>query len=150
MLHNNMYLVGMGTRSTGLPDFAGEDRFAEPRSGVPRQWFPGNGSVAKLAVDFRPPARNKQNLGSRDNTLVRKKMTNPSSTLSLPNPKPLLLTMGALVAWVLLSSDAGPEGIWLIVALLLPVAGAIMYFLANRPDVGILVLCVAAAMPRFY
>jgi O-antigen ligase len=77
-------------------------------------------------------------------------MKNPSSTLSLPNPTPLLLAMGALVAWVLLSSDAGPEGIWLIVALLLPVAGAIMYFLANRPDVGILVLCVAAAMPRFY
>lgn len=74
-------------------------------------------------------------------------MRNPSSSLSVPDPTPalFLVTISAVLVWVV--GDAGWLSLLIIGAAIAPF---LFYQLFTRPMAGIMVLVVAASMPRLY
>ena len=73
-----------------------------------------------------------------------------SPTRSVPDPTPLLFAAAAALAWVLLSRDPGPAGPWVLGALIVPAAGAVIYVLSRHVGAALWALPATAVMSRFY
>lgn len=73
-----------------------------------------------------------------------------SSTKLVPNPTPLLFIAAAAVSWVLVSSDAAAVRPFVLGAVAVPVAAAVIYYLSSTVGVALWALLAAAVMSRYY
>ncbi|MGE5323688.1 MAG: O-antigen ligase family protein [Actinomycetota bacterium] len=71
-------------------------------------------------------------------------------TRSVPDPTPLLFIVTAVLAWVLLVPGVGAARSWVLGAVLVPVAGTIIYFLSSSIGVALWALLGTAVMSRFF
>jgi hypothetical protein len=79
-------------------------------------------------------------------------MKSLSSSVSIPNPTPLLFLLAGTVAWCLVWVE-DPGSPWLLLVLALAacvLVPASVSVLATRPSFAVIVLMVSAVMPRFY
>ena len=73
---------------------------------------------------------------------------NPAASSVIPDPTPFLFVVAAALAWFAIGSDAGTARLLVVAAVALPFLIWLGGMLASRPESGMILLVVAAAMPR--